>query len=263
MNVLENSKEYFDGFAWAVPFAFADALAACRFERGDILYDTKRAYEGPWDRIRRHISYSIQVEFPSRAPVVRSREQREAKKSVFRSNWEQPVSFHLTHYLNNEADEITTTQGRLYTLLWEGNRKWLDEKTDAPPVPILAKGVLGDIQKAVPYFRKSVFGHIKTGAMFLMPYDSSRLSVRSKFARLNANLKTLRPRIELASPEEAGVMCETRFAPTVKIACFCVEGTSVSELDNKLKGALYTRAKKRETYRIPEGISAHGYLAAL
>lgn len=262
MNVLEKDEEYFDGLAWPLPLAFADALAACRFERGDMLYDTKTAYEGPWDKVRHHISYSIQVMSPSRAPMPRSREQREEKKSVFRSNWEQTVSLHLTDYLKNETDEITTTEGRLYTFLWEGNRKWLEEKTDAPPVPILTVGV-PDILKAVSYFRKNVFGHIKTGAMFLMPYDRSRLSVRNKFARVSASLKTLKPRIELASPEKAGVMRKTRFAPTVKMACFCAEGTSVAELHEKLEEALCAGARKRGSDRRLRGISAYGCIEAV
>jgi hypothetical protein len=38
--------DFFPKFKWAVPHAFGDALAACRFEQGDILYDTLMAYEG-------------------------------------------------------------------------------------------------------------------------------------------------------------------------------------------------------------------------
>ena len=44
------SDNFLDGFLWAVPTAFSDPLAACRFEQGDILYDTKKAYEGTWGR---------------------------------------------------------------------------------------------------------------------------------------------------------------------------------------------------------------------
>jgi len=48
MSALLDPPDYFDGFSWALPNAFADALALCRFEQGDMLYDTRRAYEGEW-----------------------------------------------------------------------------------------------------------------------------------------------------------------------------------------------------------------------
>jgi hypothetical protein len=40
--------EFFPGFKWAVSSAFSEPLGACRFEQGDLLYDTPDAYKGEW-----------------------------------------------------------------------------------------------------------------------------------------------------------------------------------------------------------------------
>ena len=256
----EKSEEYFDNFAWAVPLAFADALGTCRFERGDTLYNTKKAYEHTWGEAMTHISYSIQVKFPSRATVARTEGK---EKSVFTTNWEQKVIFDLTDYAKNKTREITTTQGRLYKLLWHGDLKYLEEKTDAPPVPTLAIGILKDIKKAVSYFRRTVANGIKHGVMFLMPYDRSMLLYRNKFARVKAGLEKVKTKIEIATLKEAEFISETKFAPTVKIVCFCIDDISVSEINEILKNALYTKPKNEKSETKQFGINRHGHLEVL
>ena len=42
-----DEKDFFPGFAWAVPRVFADALRKCRFDEGDAFYDRIEAY-GSW-----------------------------------------------------------------------------------------------------------------------------------------------------------------------------------------------------------------------
>jgi hypothetical protein len=102
------ADDYFDGFSWAVPVAFAEPLAACRFEEGDILYDTRRAYEGTWGEALPHIKHSIQVRSPMRGPGTKPEKEEE---SVFTDNWNMTVVFTLTDYKANKTKEITTTQG--------------------------------------------------------------------------------------------------------------------------------------------------------
>ncbi|MFA5252694.1 MAG: hypothetical protein WC454_08950 [Phycisphaerae bacterium] len=256
----EKSEEYFDNFVWAVPLAFADALGTCRFERGDTLYNTKKAYERTWGEAINHIAYSIQVKSPSRTTVARTEGK---EKSVFTTNWEQKVVFDLTDYMKNKTREITTTQGRLYTLLWRGDLKYLEEETDAPPVPTLASGILKDIKKAVSYFRKTVTKGIKHGVMFLMPYDRSLLLYRTKFAKVKAGLEKVKTTTEIATLKEAGFISETKFAPTVKIVCFCVDDISVSEINEILKDALYTQPKNKKSETKQFGIHRHGLLEIL
>jgi hypothetical protein len=260
MILPEISEEYFDNFAWAVPLAFADALGMCRFERGDTLYNTKKAYEHTWGEAINHIAYSIQVKSPSRTTVARTQGK---EKSVFTTNWEQKVVFDLTDYMKNKTREIITTEGRLYTLLWRGDLKYLEEETNAPPVPTLAGGILKDIKKATLYFRKTFAKGIKYGAMFLMPYDRSQLLYRTKFAKVRDGLEKVKTTIDIATLKEAGFISETKFAPTVKIACFCVDSISVSEMNEILKNALYSQTKNKKSGTKQFGIHRHGHLEIL
>ena len=262
-------EKYFEDFSWAVPFAFADALGACRFERGDTLYDTKRAYKGTWGEAIIHISYSIQVKSPSRTTVARTQKEEE---SVFTTNWKQRVVFDLTDHMNNVTREVITTQGRLYTLLWRGDRKCLDKKTDTSlKPPLLAMSLVkklknrkaADIRKAVPYFKRLVAKDIKEGMMFLMPYDRSKVLLRKKYENVKSGFTNLKTRIELASPKKAGLISETEFAPTVKIACFCVERISISELNERLKKALYNPAKNKKSKKEQFRITTHGHLESI
>ncbi len=55
------SERFFDGFAWAVPAAFSEAVSACMFLEGDTLYDTKKAYSGEWEKALPYIRHYIQV----------------------------------------------------------------------------------------------------------------------------------------------------------------------------------------------------------
>jgi hypothetical protein len=268
MTPFEENQEYFDGFAWAVPLAFADALGACRFELGDMLYDTKRAYEGTWGQAIGHISYSIQVKYPSRATVPRGEKEKE---SVFTTNWRQRVVFDLTDHVKKRTHKIDTTHGRLYTLLWRGDHKCLDKKTDDPLVPLLAMDMVRkmknredmNIREAVPYFKRSIAQGIKQGAMFLMPYDRSWMLLRSKFVKVKIALEKIKPTIELASPEQAGLISKTGFAPTVKIVCFCIDEVPVSEVYEILKKALYNPAKDKKSKTEKFQIHRHGHLEPL
>ena len=65
------NKDYFTCFDWAVPKAFKEPLASCRFEQGDILYDTPKAYEGTWADALQHLRFSIQIKSPARGTTSR------------------------------------------------------------------------------------------------------------------------------------------------------------------------------------------------
>jgi hypothetical protein len=82
------SGEFFDGFTWAVPKAFSDAVTACRFEEGGILYGSRKAYIGEWGKAVEHISHSLQVFSQSRGTTVAAN----ASGSVFGKNWDTEVN---------------------------------------------------------------------------------------------------------------------------------------------------------------------------
>jgi hypothetical protein len=88
--------EFFPGFRWAVPTAFAEAEAVslCRFEDGDVIYDTRAAYDDEWGTASQQIEYSIQVLYPPRETGGREVD----KKGVFKNSWRSEVKLTLrTH----------------------------------------------------------------------------------------------------------------------------------------------------------------------
>ena len=139
--------ELFSGFTWPVPRAFASAVAACRFEQGDVLYDDARAYtvgaadgatDGAgtrWGDVAKELGHAIQVLDPPRsargAPA-------EASGRRFDANWASPVTLELVDFRTGQTRVLETTQARLFTCLWRGSVRTLegeppenvDEKVD-------------------------------------------------------------------------------------------------------------------------------------
>jgi hypothetical protein len=254
---MQEDDRFFDGFSWAVLTAFAGPVAACRFELGDTLYDTRRAYEGTWGEALPYISWSIQVRSPSKSATAQS----QSGSVTFSDNWNQRVDFDLRDYRKNTKTEIETAQGRLYTLLWKGDLGCLDETREAPPVPVLAMNILSDLPKALDHFKGSAPATSRT--LFLIPYDRSHELLRSKCQRIGDALSMrFDSGVLLASPEQAGLISETGFAPTARIACFCVDGKR-SHVEDLLKQTLYRPAKEKETDRDNFRLASHGHLQAL
>jgi len=256
----QGTNEFFDGFSWAIPTAFAEPLAACRFEQGDVLYDTRRAYEGPWGEALPHIRYSIQVKSPLRGPATKTEKEEE---SVFTDNWNQAVVFAFTEHKKNEMRETKTTQGRLYTLLWKGDLSSLDEDVPAPPVPALAMQILRDLPKAMDHLRTAMFKGAGKRTVFLMPYDRTRQLLRGKLREVQTSLVDFKTRFDFIQPEEAGLTADAGFAPTVSIACFCIEGATESLVEKAVKKALYKPAKEKKTSAERFRITAHGHLLGI
>ncbi len=252
--------EFFDGFSWAVPTAFAETLAACRFEQGDVLYDTRRAYEGTWGQARPHVSHSIQVKLPLRRTGTKS---EKAEESIFTDNWNMTVEFNLTDHRAGKTRAITTTQGRLYTLLWKGDLSSIVAKSPSPTVPTLPMDILRDLPKALDHVRGRLPEVSNGGVIFLMPFDLTRQLLRSKFRKVEAELAQFEADMCLVSPSDAGLESEKGFAPTVSIACFMVQSAPVNDVEKALKQALYMPAKNKKTAVERFRLGAHGHLATV
>jgi hypothetical protein len=122
--------EYFEQFTWPFPKGFSEAIAACKFEQGDLLYNTRRAYEEGWDW--NNIDWIIQVQFPSRGST--SAKSKDVK-TVFADNWRSILILELTDVRNNRNKRIVhTTQGKLYSTLRFGDLSCLDSEVPAPNV---------------------------------------------------------------------------------------------------------------------------------
>lgn len=242
--------EFFSNFSWAVPQAFSDAVGFCRFEEGDVLYDTPRAYEGNWGEAVKHITFSLQVKYPARATSG----GKENAGGVFEKSWSSTVQLEL--YKNQEkvgAGQIATTQGRLYTALWKGDLSVLDTGTKEPLLPLDLKNTTDRLNEV----KESALG-LSTGfPVFAMVRDRSSQVSREKYRKVYARLeKHLSGEPKTLTPENAGLESWETIAPTIDIAFFPGHELNREELEALIKEAVYVPSKdaKKDMFRL----GAHG-----
>lgn len=244
--------DYFSGFAWAVPKAFSDAIALCRFEEGDVLYDTKSAYEKEWDDAKSNIKYFLQVRYPGRAKMAISGKYT----SQFRSNWHSELRLDL--YENHKqvgVGQIRTSQGRLYELLWRGDLRILDMSTSEPAEPLLAREVTRNLEQTRDMARKVAKGD----PVFVMAIDRSSPVSITKIRNITASLgKYLRGGLKTMEPEDSGLLEHRNVAPSVEIAYFTTPELRRDTLHALVKKAVYVPSKnaKREMF----SIARHGVI---
>lgn len=252
--------EFFEMFAWALPKAFKDPLSICRFEQGDVLYDTRKAYQ-VWKEALKYLRYGIQVKFPERST---SRKAEQEADSVFSSNWNQKAVIELTKYSTQTQSLIDTTQGRLYSALWKGNLDILSKDYPDPSIPELPKTLLknGMLPLLEPYICKlSTDDIIPNPTVFVVPYDETRDIYRNKFNKVKYALeKHVKLRIKMISPEQAGLSHPNEFVPTLSLAFFLVENSSQAEVIELVKKALYVPPNGNQPQKEQFRINAHGYL---
>lgn len=235
---------------WAVPVAFSDAASLCRFEEGDILYDTPKAYDDEWGQACKHIEYSLQVRYPVRVTGVAA----ERESGIFASNWNSEVRVELCKRLEKVGvGQLETTQGRLYTALWEGDVKILKCDTEAPQIPITVQQVTRNLGEASETAKGLSIGY----PVFVMVRDLSNPISREKYSKVFSKLKKhLSGEPKLLCPKSAGLRDWAIIAPTIDIAFLQTNGVTADELHDLVKEAVYFPAKdaKKEMFRI----LAHG-----
>lgn len=248
---------FFTEFKWAVPHAFSSAIASCRFEQGDVLYDTPLAYNGTWAEAERHINHSLQVKFPPRSS---SADMSNNDASVFSANWSAKVVFEFHDHKTKTTQLIETTQGRLYTLLWRGNLEcFLDESTSAPKQAI---ELLDELDLAVNFIKLKTLKDKNVKGFFLIPFcqASSQLiekqnsisSVFSDFISFNKSEFKL---------NEIESFPFVDYVPTTKIVGFFFdEKTSEIQITELIKKALYKPSKDKKTDKVNFSVSNHGLL---
>jgi hypothetical protein len=256
----KESQEFFPGFVWAVRKAFREPLASCRFEQGDILYDTRKAYEGTWGDAFNYLHFSIQINSPKRGITTKNKKDA---ASVFAYNWGQLVELDLVEYPSKKTRFITTTQGRLYTTLWKGDISLLEDGTLEPPVPKLAKDAL-KVLKDIPFTSNMILKKCSKGLrnpfLFIMPFDETNEILRKKLRKVETHLKKFQPQTLLDDPEEFGLLNANEYVPTVNLACFIMDSIDQEELYAKLKEALYVKSKGNKTNKEIFRPKNHGYL---
>lgn len=244
--------EYFDGFKWAVPKAFSDAVSLCRFEEGDILYDTKKAYEGEWETASSNVEYSLQIKFPARVQGGTT----EKGGGIFGSNWVSEVRLDLYERLEKVGvGQIQTTQGRLYTALWKGDLAVLEKEAEEPTIPLSVQDVTRALEEVSRKAKDLSVGF----PVFVMARDLSNSVSREKYSKVLAKLKShLAKGPKILSPQKAGLIQFKNIAPTVEVAFFPMNGKTSEELHELVKSAVYAPSKnaKKEMFRI----ATHGLI---
>lgn len=252
------NADFFDGFAWAVHKAFSEPLASCRFEQGDTLYDTSEAYEGRWDDALHRIRFSVQVQSPSRGSTSKTQKDDD---SMFASNWRQPLTLKLTEYPLRETRMIATTQGRLYSTLWKGDLRQLEDGIPEPSIPKLPKEALKELPATMDFFVDQHGEGLQHPVLFIMPFDETRDILRAKHDKVRNSLaQEFHPHIVLVPPKEAGLPKAEDYIPTLKIACFLMDTPNQEAVYTRLKAALYTPSKEKTTAVERFRLKVHGYL---
>ena len=239
--------EFFSGFSWAIPTAFADAVFQCRFEEGDVLYDSKEAYDD-WGKAKEQITNSIQIRHPSK--VVASLSSNE--KSVLSRNWDTEVRLDLYENANKVGQgQIHTTQGRLFTLLWKGDLNVLDTNTVNPKPPVIAS----QLKNALKEVAKKALKIADSSLIFAMVYDSASSLLREKYKDL---INQLGHQPTHLMPEKAGLKDWKKISPTIEIVLFPSKNKSREKFGEELKKVLYKPTK--ESTKDNFSIKRHGHI---
>ena len=125
------SDPFLSNFAWAVPAAFSDAVGACQFSRGDTLYSSPIAYREWNEEFYKSAKglYAIKVLSPESKPTPPS-------PALFQSNWSSVAEVEVFMPGGQEGvKRLSTTQGRIYSVLWRGDSSVLDPAMSVPLVP--------------------------------------------------------------------------------------------------------------------------------
>jgi hypothetical protein len=249
---MSSSDEYLSGFKWAIPKAFAEPLSRCRFEPGDVFYDSPEGYaRWAWPEPGKSSpSTLIQVR-----PAASSVGSRAVESGVFDYNWQSQVVFKTTHEDFNWDDQITTTQGHLYTLLWKGDWGVL-KVADAPRLPLT--------WSTLPFPSESVVAKVvwpkrmENPNVWLMPFDPTHKLASLKYGevkkRLTEEFKVVERMFSLA---ELG-MGDLLAVPTLGFIGFVIEEAEPSKVANALKQVLYRPGRGTKLTEDRFRLSAHG-----
>jgi hypothetical protein len=237
---------FFNGFKWPVPKEFADALAKCRFEEGDVLYSDACAYDLQWDKAKEKLHYSIQITSPMRSDgdVASS-----SSDGAFLSSWISPVAFELRNYKNGEIKRVNTLQGNLYMCLWEGDLSHTDS-TRTPMLPL----TISEIDKRLSCLEIEK----NSESQFIMAFDPTNQILRTKRSKVEDALG------ENATSGSFSICSRSEFSglkvlPTSEIVVFNID-MSMEDAEAAIKSAVYVPAKDKKGERDNFRIRSHGLL---
>jgi hypothetical protein len=229
------------GFAWRLPVAFAEAVNFCQFARGDIIYDNPVVYEPSraWRDAVPHLKISLQVKAAMATRVVQKDENQ-----VFATNWKSPLTLELTAYPSLKTHRVESTQGKLYTALWQGDISCLTKDHRIAPKRWKELGqTLRKAKKAnTPEYRRFAEGISDDSApvTFALVGDFLSLLTNDKILRIRKELSKSFTHFERTLHlEEITKTYSLEYVPTTRIACFSVQSADKEKFLKILRNALY------------------------
>lgn len=251
-------SEYFNGFKWALPKSFADALSKCLFEVGDVIYDTPKAYSLSWGDAMNFIKYSIQIKSISAINIFLDDKNNE---SAFFENWDSEVIFDFYSYPSLEKKEIKSTQGRLYSFLWKGDDHYILTKNSTVEKPIMLKSVFKNNSDYQINISKKV--KARSDFIFYFPIDVATESYNEKTQKIIRSFKhnsnSITYILKSYTPQELNLNLAIAFCPTIQFIVFEINGSS-TVINEALKSALYTPSKNKKSDKEYFRLKSHGIL---
>jgi hypothetical protein len=266
------NNKYIPGFTWPVPWAFKDAVAECLFEEGDILYDDRRAYceHGElWGEVAQYLRLSVQVLYPKRSIRPSSdgedneQEVRAGGKKLkldrFMVNWRRRVDLTIFVHEEHRHEIVSTTQGRLFTMLWKGNPSIINPKTREPAAPVGA----AELSRAVRNMKdnerlRSLVGN---ESIFMLVSDQVSDLMVDKLSRVRACVARFYKAIgETIRPGDLCPVLENIVKPAITIQYFRLGAVSLSEFTEQLRPYLYMGIREEKDSRFR--VKTHGLFVA-
>jgi len=249
---------FLSGFAWPVPKAFSSALALCRFEEGDTFYNHPSAYLDPWGQTSPLLRYWVQVRFPPASRAVLPAESNGAAKTSWVSSAVVDISD-----LGNRAERkaVSTTQGRLYSLLWLGDIALLDSP-DEPPCPLSWQHLHAQLPSLEERIRDAHDTGSSGGTAFVFPVDQVSTVHLHKARSVQSVLQKLAP-VQVKTFDSATLLGSERYFPTIEVQSVAVATTDRDRVHSALKSLLYRPVKDSKTGADRFSLKKHGHLFAL
>ena len=237
----------FEAFRWPLPLAFAAAVAASRFEQGDVLYHDPQAFEGLSGTIPAGLA-AIQVLRPPRSARGM---QLQGEGDRRRSNWHSEVCIALIDLETGKSEERVLSQGKLLMALWKGDEAWLTPDHEEPEFPDTARMLHAKLTQALPAFSDHASQiRVRSGSQFILVVDLAHDASRAKAASVDEQLRAA-GKLDVLDllPAAAGVEHAEDYHPTLILRGFTVEDRDLEEVEELLRTCLYQGGASKEARR--------------
>lgn len=201
------------------------------------------------------------------APTELHSDEGGGKKRLhrFHKNWNAPIEFVLRNkWSEGESKLFSTTQGRLYTLLWKGGLSVLDSH-EALEKPKLYEEAKNSLSYALPHFKDAFSRNFKVipQSLFILTIDQLQRGVLLKVKKIKGMLgsKYLLGE-EIMTPIAAGVPDGEKFIPTSRILGLGISSCDIPKITKFLQDVLYVPPKfPKNTSKFQ--LKRHGLLAPM